>query len=162
MTEKPKSRMRLGLRILLIASLALNMMIIGLVVGGIAKGKPPRSFSGGYGFSLGAVGAALDEDDRRALRDDLRGREDLRPPRREDLNAMRDAFTAAIISEPFDRSVLEALFTEQRDRQFEVMQAGQEAMLDRLDQMSADERKAFVERLNRRDWGRGGPDRDDH
>ena len=38
-TVTPKSRMRPGLRILLIVSLALNVMIVGVVAGGILKGR---------------------------------------------------------------------------------------------------------------------------
>ncbi|NBT52187.1 MAG: hypothetical protein EBT12_11660, partial [Marivivens sp.] len=64
-TDTPKSRMRLGLRILLIVSLALNVLVIGVVAGGIMKGRSPGPF-GGFDMTIGPFAEALGDDDRRA------------------------------------------------------------------------------------------------
>ncbi|APO87104.1 periplasmic heavy metal sensor [Marivivens sp. JLT3646] len=147
-TDIPKSRMRLGLRILLIASLALNVMIVGVVAGGIMKGRSPGPF-GGFDMTIGPFAEALGDDDRRAIRAELRDRRDIRPPRYEDRIAAMEGFLDSVRAENFDPSAIEAMFAEQRARASNAMEAGQQALLNRITAMDNDERARFAERLER-------------
>lgn len=147
-TDTPKSRMRLGLRILLIASLALNVMIVGVVAGGIMKGRSPGPF-GGFDMTIGPFAEALGDDDRRAIRAELRDRRDIRPPRYEDRIAAMEGFLASVRAENFDPAAIEAMFAEQRARASNAMEAGQQALLNRITAMDSDERARFAERLER-------------
>jgi len=147
-TDTPKSRMRLGLRILLIASLALNVMIVGVVAGGIMKGRSPGPF-GGFDMTIGPFAEALGDDDRRVIRAELRDRRDIRPPRYEDRIAAMEGFLDSVRAENFDPSAIEAMFAEQRARASNAMEAGQQALLNRITAMDSDERARFAERLER-------------
>lgn len=159
--KTPKPPMRRSLRILLIVSLALNLMVAGVIVGGIAKGRAPGPF-GGFDMTLGPFARALDDDHRRELRDHLRGQEGLRPPSRRDrAEAMRD-FMAALRADPFDPAAVDAIFAGQRDRATAGMRAGQDALLAQLQAMTAAERAAFADRLDHelREMQGDGRDRD--
>ena len=147
-TDTPKSRMRPGLRILLIASLALNVMIIGVVAGGIMKGRAPGPF-GGFDMTIGPFDAALGDNDRRAIRAELRDRRDIRPPRYDDRIAAMEGFLNSVRAENFDPTAIEAAFAEQRARASTAMEAGQQALLNRIIAMDRDERVRFADRLER-------------
>lgn len=147
-TITPKSRMRPGLRILLIVSLALNVMIVGVVAGGILKGRSPGPF-GGFDMTIGPFAEALGDNDRRAIRAELRDRRDIRPPRYDDRIAAMQGFLAAVRADNFDPAQIEIMFAEQRARAGNAMEAGQQALLNRIVAMDRDERARFADRLER-------------
>lgn len=134
------------MRVLLVVSLALNLLIAGVVVGAIASGRaggPPRVVD----LNLGPLTRALDPEDRRAIGHALRSREDIRPPRPVERLANARALGQALRAEPFDRDMVARLLDSQRSRAADVFLAGQEALLDRLEQMTPEERRAFADRL---------------
>ncbi len=151
MSDQPKSRFQKltegkALKIAFIISLALNVMILGVIGGGLLNGKRPAPM-GGYDVSLGEFGKALSRDDRAKIREDLRANPSFRlPPRGAREESVR-AFISAMRAEPFDVGVIEDLFAAQRDRGASAMQAGQEALIKRLVEMDAQERNAFADRV---------------
>ncbi len=143
----PKTGMRPGIRILLIVSLAFNLLILGVVAGGMLDGRRPGGM-GGADMTLGAYARALDFEDRRAIGRDLHERMQSRPVRgAERAQAMAD-FLAAISADPFDPAAVELLFEEQRDRATGAMRVGQEALLARVAAMTPAERAEFAARLS--------------
>ncbi len=144
-----------GVRLLLVASLALNLLVAGLVLGdalaGGGPGGPPRRVE----MSLGPLARALDEEDRRAILEDLRARPEVAPLGRGPHGADLAAIRAALRAEPFDPDRARAAFAEQARAVAAAQGAAQEALLARLAAMSPAERAAVAERLE--EGGRGKP-----
>ena len=144
-----KSGMSRGIRILLIASLALNLLVVGVVVGGAFRGKSPRPF-GGAEMTLGAFTQAMSPEHRRALGARLRDAQGAqRPGQGARAEAIR-SFLSALKADPFDPTAIEALFAEQQQRASAGMAAGQQALLEQLESMSPSERAEFADRIENR------------
>ena len=143
---------------LLVVSLAVNLLVAGLAVGQWAGGPPDRadrSGPRGASMALGPLGRALSQEDRRAIAESLRGdRETFRSLRQ--ARAARQAQIVEILqAETFDRAALATLLEVQRTEGGALAARGQDALLDRLEIMSAEERAAFAERLaNQKTRGR--------
>lgn len=143
------------MRWLLLASLALNLLVAGLVVGDALVDGPrgPRPTD----LALGAVAEALEPSDRRAILHALRGRHDLRPFGREEPGAALAALAGAARADPFDRAAAEAALEAQGARVERAEAAVRAALLDHLAAMAPAERAAFADRLmaGARGAGRG-------
>ncbi|BBU57762.1 hypothetical protein KU6B_40270 [Mameliella alba] len=134
------------LRILLFLSLALNLLVVGAAVGFFLNGPPaPR---GDRSDPVLPYTRAFDEDQRRELR---RG---LWRAMRKDAGAMRAGYLAdyqrgleLLRQEPFDQAALAALLADQAARGVEVRTRGQEVLVKFLVEMSAEERRAYADRL---------------
>lgn len=150
-------------RWLLIASLTLNLLVVGAVVGtalrvaGGGRMLPPAERSLGFGPWSGG----LDRDDYRALR---RGFEQSgRDPRegRAAEMADRQALIAALRAEPFDPSTLDAIAARMQARTLERLDLGQRLIRAHVVAQSPEARRAIADRLERhmhrdqRDRGRG-------
>lgn len=136
---------------LLFTSLAVNLLIAGIVIGSLAS--PDRHGGRDFRSVRGYVGEpfvrALPRDERRALFADVvreapRFRED-----REQLRARLEGFLDALRSEEFDRSAAEALLQEQQEAMTRRQEVGQQIILDRIDRMSPTERRAYADELER-------------
>lgn len=160
--EPPQSRPRIWLRVVLALSLALNLLFVGLVAGAAmrfggmgAHRMPPPVGSALY--------RAMPRDDRRALREMMfdRHRDDRAEERRADARAIAEVLRA----EPYDGAALERVVRDQLARRHGWMESAQAEWLDRVGAMSADERRAYADRLNdamtaksrRRGWWRDRP-----
>ena len=154
-TEAPRPKMRTGLRIVLFVSLALNLLVAGLVVGAVASGRAGDKAR--MNLNFGPFIRALNEEDRRAIAREVRGNPEARPPspleRRRDLVEIVEILRA----DPFDVDRLDALLTKQRDAGTRVVVAAHAAFAERLAAASPQERAAFADRLEAE--LRRGPDR---
>jgi uncharacterized membrane protein len=144
------------MRWFLVASLALNLLVAGVVLGDLVGGGPP-----GRGrpveLTLGPLARALGEEDRRAVLRELRGREGGTPSPRERRAAFAD-LVAAIRAEPFDADRAAAALAAQAERMAAVEREVQAALMARLAAMSPEARAAFADRLEG-ELGRGPPGR---
>ncbi|MDX5357907.1 MAG: periplasmic heavy metal sensor [Rhodobacterales bacterium] len=177
MTDTPSPapqtpRMSRRMRWLLIGSLTLNLLVVGVVAGAALRfaggdlPPPPRS------IGFGPWSAGLDRDDHKALRKafaatghDFRG--EWRAER-----ADREALVAALRTEPFDAEALRAIAQRMTERSQGRMELGQRLVLDHIEAMTPEQRKAFADRIEKSrkrddkdgDKGkgddRGGPSRD--
>lgn len=147
---KSRSGMSRGWKLLLAVSLALNLAVVGIIAGSALK----FSRDGGRSFAardtaFGPFTEALSSDQRRAL---LRGMSDrgvaLRQAR-EDFRNDIGALVEALQQEPFDVEAFKTLLLQQGERVETRANEGRLALTDLVAQMSADERKAFAERLSR-------------
>lgn len=140
----PSSR---GLRLALVASLALNVLFVGLAVGAAlnwrSDGGPPRS----YDLSVGPLGRALEPEDRRAIAQALRDRARIRPPSRSDREAMAREVVRLLREDPFDLDSFADLLSAQRSFGQEVQAAAQAVFAERIAGLSAQERADFADRV---------------
>lgn len=138
------------MRIALVVSLALNLLIAGLVIGAIA-GR--RGHDGDRRVARDVAAApfvmALERADRRAVIGKLRGEPG---GLRENRRLIRERFASllsALRADAFDRTAVEALLAEQRGAAGARQAVGERLLLDQIEGMSADERAAYADRLER-------------
>ena len=145
----PKTR--LWIRITLFLSLALNVLVIGAIVGVALRGgeqrfrAPPQFLSAG-----GPLLNAIPNDERRALLRDLRdrvrdGQGGVLRGRREAVGRLADVIAA----EPFDRAALEAELQVQIDLGNSILTEAQAALVDWVEGLSPEEREAYAERVRK-------------
>lgn len=151
MTDTPPTpKKRRWLMPLLFASLAVNLLVVGLVVGwSFSDGRSDRT----KGPIRGVLGEpfvrALPESARQSIRQDIiqeRGRI------KESRDALRErfqAFLAALRSDPFVPDEVTRLLKEQRQVGITRQEFGEELLLRRLSEMSVEERSAYADRLEK-------------
>ena len=146
--DKKPGGLRPGLRALLIGSLALNLVIGGLMAGAVlgnkqAGDRPPRE-----GDVLGAYTRALTKEDRREIGRSIRefhreqGGEGKLGPRK-----VLEDMLIALRAEPFDAEAVEAVFASQADLAVARRAIAQQVWIDHVSQMSADARAAYADRI---------------
>lgn len=150
---KPTGRRGLPwLRIVLVVSLALNLLVAGMAAG--AWLRHDRSDAAVHHGSLrdlgyGPFGEALSVEDRRELARDLTGKaRDLQANRsriRQEFQAMLEALRTS----PFDAEAFEAVATRQQERLAERQAIGRRLLLDRIEAMTDAERSVYADRLER-------------
>lgn len=160
-TLPPARRAPRWMRVTLILSLLVNLLVAGIVLGGLTGQlrKPPPPLGE---VSLGAFTPALTDPDRRAIRDraaheGLSFREAMRTARAE-----QTAIIAALRSEPWDRAAIETVMTQIRDRAEARMDLGGRLVLERLDKMSPQERRDLADRMEAQSRRRPAAPREHH
>lgn len=144
----PQKSLR-GLRIALGISVALNLMVVGLVAGAILRDGGPRERMV-RDLDLGPFTEALSPEDRDALRRDFVAQ---MPEMREMRRSMRAEFKTLLgllRAEPFDPEAMRQALAGQRARMQERVDLGQELLLQRLAAMTPEARQAFADRLEER------------
>lgn len=148
MTDQSNST-RWWLYPLLFLSLAINLLIVGIVVGWMASpGGPGRADDRSARGLLGEPFVkALPNDQKRALLRDM-GREarSIRESR-ETLRARLEAFLQALRADPFDPLAVQALMREQRSAALRRQDIGEKLLLDRLSEMTPEQRDAYAAAL---------------
>jgi uncharacterized membrane protein len=138
-----KRRLKYGL----IASLALNLAIIGAVAGsmlGHGRHPPPRS---GQGEDFGMMGLTrvLPDDRRKEMRKLLRtDRENLRPLM-DEVRAARRTAADKLAAEPFDRAALEAAIASVAEKERALRQSAVTAFVGHVESLKPDERAKLAE-----------------
>lgn len=133
------------MRLLLFCSLGLNLLIIGLAVGVTLRFGGPEPLRGPPRSMGTAIIRELPHESRRAMFREVHeasrvGRRG-QPPR--DLSD----FIAVLQRQPFDRAAAEAAIRRQAAGRKQFEQAMQQALLDELAAMNAEQRAAYAERL---------------
>lgn len=141
-----------GVRIALALSLAVNLLIVGLVAGAMLSGGPPgRTDRAAEGSEPrgGPYLNALSEEDKRATRRALRQKSrDLRPSRADE-REQAQAFLAALRADPFDPKGFQTVFQAQQDRALKRLGVAQSVLLGRIGEMSVEERNAYADRIEK-------------
>mgnify|MGYP000235587584 CR=1 FL=1 len=149
MTEKqidtPKTSQKWRHR-LLVGSLALNLLVVGAVVGGAVIGNGP----GGpqrFDLTVGPLTRAMEGEHRDAVHDRLRESGAFQRADRAGMREDTAILLATLRAENFDEAAFRAALSRQRVR----LQAGQDALLDavtsEIETMSAEQRSAFADRI---------------
>lgn len=138
-----------GLKLLLAVSLALNLAVAGTVAGMALRGhdpdRPPPAAVRDLNF--GPFSEALTREQRRDM---LRGFGERGPGLREmraQIRADFDAVLAALRATPFDAAAFRAAVESQNSRITARAEAGRDALVGLVVQMSDPERDQFLERL---------------
>ena len=132
-------------QIVLVVSLALNLLFVGLVGGAFLRGggAPPR----GFDLQLGPLSDALSRTDRRKISDQIRrdiGRSGLS---RNERRAAFEALVSAVEAQPFDPELLTRLIEDQQSRTTNLRTTALSAFVGHLTEMTAQERQTFAQNL---------------
>lgn len=156
--DKATGGMKPWLRVLLVASLALNLLIVGGFVGAMAmRGTghahhPPRLDSPG-----GPLTRALSREDRRAIGQEMRKAYGMKRKHRAEQRAGLESLVADLKATPFNPDAVAIRMAQQRDQFGARLELGQKLLLERLTQMTEAERVAYADRLQDgigRHWSR--------
>lgn len=151
----PATKKRRWIMPLLIFSLAINLLVAGLVVGaflspdGPHKGGPEnqRAIRGVLGEPFFR---ALPGPQRRAMVQDIVGKREQIREGREALRERVERFLVALRAENFNRTELARLLSEQREAAIRRQSLGETLLLDRLEAMAPEERSAYADALEKR------------
>lgn len=148
-------------RLALVASLALNLLFLGLILGG-AMTSVQRSSSGPYGPDMRALWRALPEDARQAMRARFRVETGEAPQLDRDARraraAQREAELVALLrAEEFDPDAFAAMLEARRDAMAARSKTAQALLVDRIATLAPAERAALADRYEVERRGRFGP-----
>lgn len=144
-----------GVKIALALSVALNLAVAGLVAGAWMGDGPHRGMP--RDMSFGPFSAALDSDDRRAIRRALMERLGEFREQRAAAQAEFETLLTALRADPFDAGALKSALAALEARNAERLELGRSLIETRLIEMSPEERAAFADRLEQ-GLKRGGKD----
>jgi uncharacterized membrane protein len=137
-------------KVLLAVSLGLNMLVLGAVGAMVythrSDAQQPRDLREA---SYGPYSRALSPQDRKIIGEALRREAG---SLRENLPKIKETFQALILAlqaEDYDRDAVHGLIAEQQALGLKRQQVGQRLLLERLDSMTVEERRAFAKRLQR-------------
>ncbi|MEM6594992.1 MAG: periplasmic heavy metal sensor [Pseudomonadota bacterium] len=149
-TPPPASKPRNWLRLLLFASLSVNLLIAGAFIGSSFAGKDRKGERNlAAQVPMGPYGRAFSKEDRQALRQSFEARRDTFRENRAQMRAYGEELAAAVRATPFDADAVRDILTQQRGLQLSMQEAGSDIMIERLEQMSPEARAAFAERLEK-------------
>ncbi|MGH1464917.1 MAG: periplasmic heavy metal sensor [Cognatishimia sp.] len=145
--SEPRAPMRRSIRALLIGSLALNLIIVGLVAGAMLGNKrigdrPPRDVD-----LIGAYSRALPQEDRRSLGKALRDHNRVSGFTRNAVQTTLRETLGALRADPFDADKLGVILRKQSSVAFERRDFAQDLLLKRLSAMSDAERLLVADRF---------------
>ncbi len=143
----PAPRTRGWVKAVLALSLALNLVILGLVGGAFLRGDRPGG--GDRDFGLGPLADALSREDRRALREAFAAAFPEASDTRAALRGDFSALLAALRAEPLDPAALDAAFAAIAARNADLLERGRSVIADYLKAMGPEARAAFADRLER-------------
>lgn len=147
----PKAKGSKLIKIVLVISLAFNLLFIGLVAGTMARfGGPggPGARGAEGGPSLGAaLYRALPREERRALRQGILADHRDRLAEERDNTGLAESVLSALRADPFDPDQLAGFAQAQIERRHARGKAVQEAWLRRITDMTTEERADYASRL---------------
>lgn len=152
MAERDPQKPRRLWRVIFALSLALNVAVVGVVVGLGAREKGRGMSPRGFDMALGPVGRALSIEDRRAIGEALRNDPALPRGGRAQSQAIVAEFVTVLRSTPFDEAALAEVVAGASVRAEKIQAAARAALVSRIAQMSDAERLALANRLEQ---GRG-------
>lgn len=135
-------------------SLALNLAVLGLVAGVWLSGGPGGFGPGGDRAERGRSGPlaavlvrAMDRQEQKSLREELRAALKSAGASRRPAQAEFDAIKAVIAAEPFDPDAFEQLLLSGSRRAAQGHEIGRRLLTSRIAAMSAEERSAYADRV---------------
>ena len=147
-TPPQSPRSPLWMRLLLFVSLALNLLVAGLVIGAIfSGGHNERGKSPGNGAFRMPYVAALDHSDKRALSRELRQQMRAAGAGRAQTRAGFAKSIELLRADPFDAEAFQAQVTTQFSATKTRDEAGRAALIALIAGMSAEERMQYADRL---------------
>ena len=152
-TPAPAARSPRWMRIALVASVALNMLILGFVGGMAWKFRHHGGRDGHRNSAIERFIASQPQEIQSAIRSSWREAREKRRELRKRLGDGRERMSAVLTADPFDRAAYEQARADSLAALSELRAARLDALADSAARLPASERKAFMEALERR-WGR--------
>lgn len=159
--SEDRGRQGRGWRIVLIVSLALNLVVVGVIGGWVLRhGIGPHGGHMPHSARLARLGGplthALDAEGRIAIAERLREERGTHEARRAALRESFEALLAELRAQPFDPARLEARLDAQRAQVAGRLKAGHAALVAHLAQVDEAGRAAYADRLEEtvRRWRR--------
>ena len=153
MTDQKPTGSPLWMRILLVVSLGLNLLVIGAVAGAVITrdrpGGPADRVRTARDIAPPAFVMALEAEDRRALVTAFRGAAPDGRPNRKAMRQTLNALLQELRSEEFDPETVHSLLASQRNAALSRQTAGAEVFVAHIAGMSAEDRRAYADRLER-------------
>lgn len=150
-------------KIVLAVSLALNLLILGLVGGAFLNDGPGKAAGLPRDVAFGPFSEAFSRGDRKALRAALMNKAPEFRASRAAAKAEFDALLVALRTQPFDAGALRLALGSIETRYADRLRFGRELIETRIATMSASDRIDFADRLQQvldqtgRDLGRDKP-----
>jgi uncharacterized membrane protein len=140
--------------ITMILSLAVNLLIVGAVLGALWNFRYVRAFAeGGAPAQFGAFVAGLPSEKRSKVDALMREQRAILKPLRHEMREARKATIAAVTAEPFDKEQLRRLNAAYQQSRYRLRAKRAEIFPEILGLLSAEERKELLEwRRQRRHW----------
>ncbi len=150
MTDEPRGpRDGRLMRILLVTSLAFNLLLVGLAVGWMLRHAGDASPSR-LDMAGGPLTRALSPEDRREIGRQMRRAWREADGDRADLRESYDALVADLRAVPFDAARVSTRMQQHRERFALRFEMGQDVLVAHLANMSDAERRAYADRLEDR------------
>lgn len=151
-TTSSPTRKRRWVWPVLFLSLAANLLVVGVVAGAMLQGGGDKDGRPG-GPARSVLGEpfvrALEPGDRMALGREIVANRDKLRDNRSDLRRRVEVLLETLREEEFDREAVSALLTEQRQLAVTRQEVGEALLLNRLEEMSVEERRAYADRLGK-------------
>ena len=144
MTQEPNPKRRWP-TFLLIASLAVNLIVIGSLVGFAIRGPESRGIGPHAMPNAISLLRATPDNHRDGLRDAFRAQRDSIRGFRENIGTVRGQFLAAVESDPLDREKLKTLLEQHAKIEQQISSRGHIVLLEVISGMNAEDRKIFAE-----------------
>ena len=149
--KKKKNRVVI---ILLICSLALNLLFIGGLIGRSVFGGPPGHLPNHMGWML----RNLSDEKRKELRPQLKERSGSLRTVRQEMRDARQRLSSAIMEEPLDEKALNLALKDLRSASNKFQVVTHENMSSILKEMKLEDREKALKFLSRREKHRGNFD----
>ncbi|MAM62836.1 periplasmic heavy metal sensor [Maritimibacter sp. UBA3975] len=152
-TSSPRVPTRTWVKVLLAVSLTLNLMVLGVILGGwlgdhSRRGDHgPRDERRAFDPALGPFSRALPDPYRDRAVTALRDRAGDFQDNRAELAGQVSQMIALLRAEPFDAEALRGVMAAQTEIFAQRSQVGRAVVLDQIEQMSAADRAQLAERL---------------
>ncbi|MGX9357214.1 periplasmic heavy metal sensor [Roseobacteraceae bacterium S113] len=148
-TDPPKTRVPVWVKIALVSSLALNLIVAGLVIGAVSQGGPGKGPGMGRDGGATPFARALDKDDRRAVGREIRRslRDGAGGAQMEARRQGQSEALALLRAEEFDSDAFATVMARQADFTKTLAQTGSSVLSRHLGQMSYEERLDYADRV---------------
>lgn len=149
-TAPPVSERRCRvLRIALIASVTLNLIVAGLVIGAVVAHdrRPPPDGDGLDVVGFNPFIRALPHEERAEIGKALSARAGTLRQNRDAFRAEFDRLLTLLRAEPFDMAAVRTAIEKQQARLAELQTIGRDLLFERIEAMSPTQRRAFADSL---------------
>ncbi|MEM9708422.1 MAG: periplasmic heavy metal sensor [Pseudomonadota bacterium] len=146
--QPPQTRSPVWMRLLLVASLGVNLLIVGMVAGAVFSGGgqgPGRDAARDFGNS--PFFRALGPDERRQMLGDFRSERRSFREGRKDIGNRFEALLNAIRADEFDAETVTTLLDDQREALLNLQGVGERLLIKLVSEMSVEERRAYADRV---------------
>jgi len=132
--------------IVLVCSMAINLLLVGGIIGRFAFGPPPPAMPN----HLGWIVRTLDKNTRNALRPQLKAHARMVLPLRREIRASQREFEQVLSQPQLDEKKLDAALARLRSASDAYQESMHDEMVVILKKMTFEERQRFVSFLRRR------------